>query len=73
MARRGGDNTPKSKCLNRGMQSHITKCQPDIMNQVAREQVLLKNIPKNDVLDESVPLFNLRNSSERDSFMGMVC
>ena len=77
VARRGGDNTPKSKCVNRAMQSHITKCQPDIMNQVAREQVLLKNVPKNDVMDESVrgsvPLFNLRNSSERASFMGMVC
>ena len=77
VARRGRDDTPKSKCVNRAMQSHIKKCQPDIMNEVAKEQVALKNVPKSDVNDESVrgcvPLFNLRNHSERASFMGMVC
>ena len=77
VARRGSDNTPRSKCVNRSMQSHITKCQPHIMNEVAKEQELLKNVKQSDANDESVrgcvPLFNLRNNSERASFMGMVC
>ena len=54
VARRGRDDTPKSKSVNRAMQSHIKKCQPDIMNEVAKEQVLLKNVPKSDLNDESV-------------------
>ena len=74
---RGRDHTPKSKCVNRLMQSHITKCQPNVMNEVAKEQVLLKNGTKSDINDESVqgcvPLFILRKNSERATFMGMVC
>ena len=76
MVKRGGENSPKSKCVNRGMQVHITKCQPSIMSEVQKEQVAMKNLPKADFRDESVrgtvPLFNLRNVNERNSFMGMV-
>ena len=59
------------------MQSYIIKCQPDIMNKVAKKQVLLKNFTKSDNFDGLVrgyvPLFNLKNSNKRVSFMEMLC
>ena len=76
VARRGGENSPKSKCVNRAMQVLIRKCQPSIMSEVQPEQETLKSLQTTDVHDEScrgtVPLFNLRNNSERTMFMRMV-
>ena len=76
VARRGGENSPKSKCVNRAMQVHIRKCQLSIMSEVQQEQEALKSLQTTDVHDEScrgtVPLFNLRNNSERTKFIRMV-
>ena len=76
VVRRGSENAPKSKCVNRTMQSHFNKCQPDIMVEVAKQQQELKGVAKTDVRDESVrgsvPLFKLTNREERAKFIKLV-
>ena len=76
VVRRGSENAPKSRCVNRTMQAQINKCQPDIMAEVSKLQAEMKCSPKTDVRNESVrgnvPLFKLTNREERAKFIKMV-
>ena len=76
VVRRGGDEAPKSRCVNRTMQAHINKCRPDIMEEVSRQQAQLKSVSTVDVWNEAVrgniPIFKLTNREERIKFIKMV-
>ena len=74
----GGENVPKSKCVNRTMHSHMQKMHPDIMVEVAREQEILKYPsqtidPRNESVRGTIPIFNLRTQTERARFIKLVC
>ena len=76
VVRQGGDEAPKSRCVNRTMQANVNKCQPDIMEEVSRKKAELMCVSKIDACNEAVrgnvPIFQLNNQEERTKFIKMV-
>ena len=73
---RGPENAPKSKCINRSMQVHMEKAHSDLMEEISREQALMKKPKDVDTRNETVrgtmKIFNLRSQAERAEFIKMV-
>ena len=72
---RGGPMAPKNKWHNKTMDNHLKRIHPEKMKEVGEARGTLVEKPT-DLKDETargcIPIFNLRNRKEKDSFLSRV-
>ncbi len=70
--RRGKPGSSRAGWTLKNFQYHLEKKHPDFNKQLKDKQGLDKKDPKDETVRGTIPLFNLRNHKERQTFLQKV-